>query len=347
MIHVKDLPFETVPASEAAKVLKGKSGFLSFGGDKKKLAKCIEEGKAGWCEVVVAGQSQLDAGGLKFNYGVVLTKDGRELCEECVILPTDLGTFFDPQSSAYGRDNARKELENDEGKRKSLDGKQGYVMHYFIGDLEVFYLLTPELAGNLAKLAPEACPSNDCLLPLGNPDSSLISVAELPFEPIPASEAETLLKGGDPAYTYVHAETLAKQIENGKAGWCEVAVAGMWLQKEEKSIWDMSGSDAENYEMAVLLTKDRSRLCAEGVLVPADMEIQYGSLTECANARAELECDLAKRQALDCGKGYVIHYTLGGEDVYYLIPPEVKEDLSRLTEQVKPPENAKCLLLLP
>ena len=117
----------------------------------------------------------------------------------------------------------------------------------------------------------------------------MIHVKELPFEPIPASEAETLLKGGDPAYTYVHAETLAKQIENGKAGRCEVAVAGMWLQKEKESIWDMSGREAENYEMAILLTKDRSRLCAEGVLVPADMEIQYGSLTE--------------------------------EDVYYLIPP--------------------------
>lgn len=348
MVSIKNLPFETIPASEAKNVLKGKSGFLSFGGDKKKLAKCIEEGKAGLCEVVVAGQSLVDADGLKFSYGVVLTKDTRELCEECVILPTDLGTFYDPQSSTYGRSNARGELENDEGKRKALDGKQGYVMHYFIGDLEVFYLLTPELAGDLAKLAPEACPSNDCLLPLGNPNSSLISVTELPFEPIPASEAEKLLKGGDPAYTYVHAETLAKQIENGKAGWCEVATAGVWMQKEKKSIWDTSDRETEYYEMAVLLTKDRSRLCAEGVFVPDGMEIKYdGSLTECANARAELECDAAKRQALDCGEGYVIHYTLADEDVYCLISPEAKADLSRFTELVKPPENAKCLIPLP
>ncbi len=346
MVSVKNLPFETVPVSEAKNVLKGKSGFLSFGGDKKKLAKCIEEGKAGICEVVVAGQSLVDAGGLEFNYGVVLTKDARELCEECVILPNDLGTFFDPKSTPCGRDNARRELEEDEGKRKALAGKQGYVMHYFIGDLEVFYLLTPELAGNLAKLAPEACPSNDCLLPLGDPNSSMISVTDLPFEPIPASEAETLLKGGDPAYTYVYAEELAKQIENGEAGWCEVAVAGMWMQKEKESIFDRSDREVEYYSMGILLTKDRSCLCAESVMVPGDLDVRYGPVA-IDEARTELENDQAKRQALDCGEGWVIRFTLDDEEVYYLISPEVRNDLSRFTEHVIPPKDVKCLIQLP
>ncbi|MBO4914461.1 MAG: hypothetical protein J5449_04565, partial [Oscillospiraceae bacterium] len=198
MVHIKDLPFETIPASEAAKVLKAKSGFLSFGGDKKKFAKCIEEGKAGLCEVVVAGQSELQSGNLSFNYGIVLTKETRELCEEIVLLPSDLGTFFDPQTSVIGIENARKELEADEGKRKALDGKPGYVIHHFIGDLEVYYLLTPEIVGDLAKLAPEACPAGDCLYRLLDPNSSLISVADLPFEPIPAAEAAKLLKDRDP-----------------------------------------------------------------------------------------------------------------------------------------------------
>lgn len=124
MVHIKDLPFVTVPASEAKNVLKGKSGFLSFGGDKKKLAKCIEAGKAGMCEVAVSGQYELDVDGLKQNYGVILTKDTRELCAESVVMPVD------------GED--------------------------------VYYLIPPEVKGNLSRLAQVTKPPEEakCLYPL-------------------------------------------------------------------------------------------------------------------------------------------------------------------------------------
>ena len=61
MIHIEDLPFRAIPTFEAENVLKGKNGFLSLGGDKKKFAKCIEEGDAEICEVAVVSEFENDA----------------------------------------------------------------------------------------------------------------------------------------------------------------------------------------------------------------------------------------------------------------------------------------------
>lgn len=152
MIHVEDLPFQTIPASEAENVLKAKNGFLNHGGNKKKFAKSIEEGKAGICEVAVASQFWVDEDDSEAPYGVVLTADSRELCAEGV-MSFDEGVFFSMPEAPYGRYDAYKEL-SDDGKRQTAECKKGFVIHYFLGKDEYYKLIVPEWANDLKLLVP-------------------------------------------------------------------------------------------------------------------------------------------------------------------------------------------------
>ena len=153
MISVKDLPFTKIPASEAANVLAAKNGFLSFGGDKKKFAKSIEEGQAELCEVDVVSQYWVPAGDDdEIGYGVVLTKDGRELVNVGIYSEK---AFYAVAEAPYGRFDMRKNLENDAETRKSASCKPGVVVHYFLGKEEIYQLITPEKAKDLKLLVPD------------------------------------------------------------------------------------------------------------------------------------------------------------------------------------------------
>lgn len=152
MIHVEDLPFQTIPASEAENVLKAKNGFLNLGGNKKKFAKCIEEGKAGICEVAVASQFWVEEDDRERPYGVVLTKDDRELCAEGVMC-FDEEVFFAMPEAPYGRYDAYREL-SDDGKRQAAECKKGFVIHYFLGKDEYYKLIVPKWAEDLKLLVP-------------------------------------------------------------------------------------------------------------------------------------------------------------------------------------------------
>lgn len=152
MTHIEALPFQTIPASEAENVLKAKNGFLNLGGNKKKFAKCIEEGKAGICEVAVASEFWVEEDDTEYPYGVVLTKDGRELCAEGV-MTFDEKVFFAQPEAPYGRYDAFKEL-SDDAKRQAAECKKGFVIHYFLGKDEYYKLIVPEWAQDLKLLVP-------------------------------------------------------------------------------------------------------------------------------------------------------------------------------------------------
>ncbi len=152
MIHIKDLPFQTIPASEEENVLKAKNGFLSFGGAKKKFAKCIKEGKAELCEVAVVTQYWVDDDDTDVPYGAVLTKEGRELCAEGVMCVGGDG-FYSMADAPYLLEDVCEKLESDDA-RQSAESKPGFVIHYFLGGDEYYKLIRPEWAKDLKLFAP-------------------------------------------------------------------------------------------------------------------------------------------------------------------------------------------------
>lgn len=154
MINIKDLPFQPIPASEAENVLKAKNGFLSLGGAKKKFAKCIEEGKAALCEVAVVTQFWVDDDDTDIPYGAVLTPDKSALCSEGVMCVGGKG-FFSAPEAPYERFDVCEALENDEAKRRSVESKPGFVIHYFLGKDEYYKLIVPEWAKDLKLFVPE------------------------------------------------------------------------------------------------------------------------------------------------------------------------------------------------
>ena len=154
-MQVKDLPFTKVAASEAANVLSGKSGFLSFGGAKKKLAKAIEEGKAELCEVLVVTQFWVDRQDNEIPYGAVLTKDTRELCEEGVMCISGDG-FYSAPDAPYDQYQTYKVLADNEEKRRNAECKPGFVFHYFLGSEELYRLITPAFAADLKLMSTHA-----------------------------------------------------------------------------------------------------------------------------------------------------------------------------------------------
>lgn len=168
MIRVIDLPFQTIPASEAQNVLKGKNGFLSFGGDKKKFAKCIEEGNAEICEVAVISEFEIEHDDEPdVPYGIVLTKDERELCTDAVLCCAST-QFFNDRDALYDRFDAYEELADNEEKRKSATCKKGFVIHYYLGKQEHYKLIPPEWAADLKLLTPklDEYSGHDCLYSL-------------------------------------------------------------------------------------------------------------------------------------------------------------------------------------
>lgn len=165
MFRINDLPFQTIPASEAENVLKGKNGFLSFGGDKKKFAKCIEEGAAEICEVAVISQFKIEhEDEPDVPYGIVLTKDDRELCVDAVMC-SGKAPFFKYSETAYDQFDAYEELAENEEKRKSAECRKGFVIHYYLGKNEFYKLIPPEWAADLKLVVPklDEYAGSDCL----------------------------------------------------------------------------------------------------------------------------------------------------------------------------------------
>ena len=154
MIHIKDLPFRAIPASEAENVLKAKNGFLSLGGAKKKFAKCIAGGEAALCEVEVVTQFWVDDDDRDIPYGAVLTADKSELCAEGVMCIGGDG-FFSAPDAPYERCDVFRELASDDAKRRSAESKKGFVIHYFLGGDEYYKLIVPAWAQDLKLLVPE------------------------------------------------------------------------------------------------------------------------------------------------------------------------------------------------
>lgn len=153
MIHIKDLPFRTIPAAEAENVLKAKNGFLSFGGAKKKFAKCIEEGRAELCEVAVVTQFWVDDDDTDVPYGAVLTAEGRELCAEGVMCVGGDG-FYSMADAPFEREDVCDRLADDAAMRQSAESVPGVVAHYFLGKDEYYKLIRPEWAKDLKLFAP-------------------------------------------------------------------------------------------------------------------------------------------------------------------------------------------------
>ena len=168
MIHIGDLPFRAIPTFEAENVLKGKNGFLSLGGDKKKIANCIAEGDAEICEVAVVSEFEIEhEDDPDVPYGVILTTDRRELCVEAVMC-CDSKQFFSYNEAPYNQFDACEELADNDEKRETAKCKKGYVIHYYLGKRELYKLIPPEWAADLKLLVPklDEYGSFDCLYQL-------------------------------------------------------------------------------------------------------------------------------------------------------------------------------------
>ncbi len=167
----------------------------------------------------------------------------------------------------------------------------------------------------------------------------MINVKDLPFQIIPTSEAENVLKAKNGFLSLGGAKKkFAKCIEEGKASLCEVeVVTEFWVDDDDNEI-----------PYGAVLTADKSELCIQGVMCVGGAgfysEPDAPYLRD--EVRKEFENDAAKRQSAESKKGFVIHYFLGKDEYYKLIVPGWAADLKLLVPNVDEYCGHNCLIAL-